>query len=130
LDIQNNIYKVCAGHHYCKNELKKNLTNELKWINLDGFQLCKSMWTVLSYGRGNQISDVHEIARPNGLQELHLSLQDFFCSYLIFGNKWSLLQMRNNFFCSLTPKIPGPFLPISTSKMLKFLKKSQKKLKN
>jgi hypothetical protein len=26
----------------------------------------------------------------------------------------------------LTPKIPGPFLPISTSKMLKFSKKSQK----
>jgi hypothetical protein len=30
----------------------------------------------------------------------------------------------------LTPKIPGPFLPISTSKMLKFSKKSPKKLKN
>jgi hypothetical protein len=30
---------------------------------------------------------------------------------------------------NLTPKIPGPFLPISTSKMLKFSKKSQKKLK-
>jgi hypothetical protein len=29
----------------------------------------------------------------------------------------------------LTPKIPGPFLPISTSKMLKFSKKSQKKFK-
>jgi hypothetical protein len=28
----------------------------------------------------------------------------------------------------LTPKIPGPFLPISTSKMLKFSKKSQKKI--
>jgi hypothetical protein len=27
----------------------------------------------------------------------------------------------------LTPKIPSPFLPISTSKMLKFSKKSQKK---
>jgi hypothetical protein len=30
---------------------------------------------------------------------------------------------------SLTPKIPGPFLPISTSKMLKFSKKSSKKFK-
>jgi hypothetical protein len=30
---------------------------------------------------------------------------------------------------SLTPKIPGPFLPISTSKMPKFSKKSQKKFK-
>jgi hypothetical protein len=29
----------------------------------------------------------------------------------------------------LTPKIPGPFLPISTSKMLKFSRKSQKKFK-
>jgi hypothetical protein len=27
----------------------------------------------------------------------------------------------------LTPKIPGPFSPIFTSKMLKFSKKSQKK---
>jgi hypothetical protein len=31
---------------------------------------------------------------------------------------------------SLTPKIPGPFLPISTSKMLKFSKKCQNKIKN
>jgi hypothetical protein len=30
----------------------------------------------------------------------------------------------------LAPKIPSLFLPISTSKMLKFSKKSQKKLKN
>jgi hypothetical protein len=30
----------------------------------------------------------------------------------------------------LTPKIPGPFLPISTSKMLKFSKKSPKNIKN
>jgi hypothetical protein len=30
----------------------------------------------------------------------------------------------------LTPKIPGPFSPIFTSKMLKFSKKSQKKFKN
>jgi hypothetical protein len=31
---------------------------------------------------------------------------------------------------SLTPKILGPFLPISTSKMLIYLKKSPKKFKN
>jgi hypothetical protein len=30
----------------------------------------------------------------------------------------------------LTPKIPGPFLPISITKMLIFSKKSPKKLKN
>jgi hypothetical protein len=30
---------------------------------------------------------------------------------------------------NLTPKIPGPFLPISTSKMLKFSKISPKKFK-
>jgi hypothetical protein len=43
----------------------------------------------------------------------------------IFPEKMNIkIEGSNNWI--LTPKIPGPFLPISTSKMLIISKKSQK----
>jgi hypothetical protein len=53
-----------------------------------------------------------------------------FLSYFLVSYENGAI-VKTSFLCIvlnwiLTPKIPGPFLPISTSKMLIFLKKSPK----
>jgi hypothetical protein len=48
---------------------------------------------------------------------------------VVLGNFWDFKENIANILQGLTPKILGPFMPISTSKMLIFSKKSPKKIK-
>jgi hypothetical protein len=63
--------------------------------------------------------------------EFPACLQNDVGSYVQYSDSWPICIWRHVYsFDWLTPKIPGPFLPISTSKMLKFSKKFLKNLKN